>query len=50
MIRKEEQAGVITALGATPVVSDIAELDDLLAGSDAVMWATGAGGGSEERT
>lgn len=55
VIRKEEQVADIEALGATPIMSDIGELNDedlaqLLEGNDAIIWSAGAGGGSEERT
>lgn len=56
VIRREEQSTKIKSLGATPIISDIGELNDedlnkLLEGSDAVIWSAGAGGGgNEERT
>lgn len=54
-IRKPEQADDVRAAGAEPVVTDVEQLstDEIaqqLVGSDAVVWAAGAGGGSPERT
>jgi uncharacterized protein YbjT (DUF2867 family) len=51
LIRNPEQAEDVRALGAQPVVCDLervtpAEVDDVLAGSDAVVFAAGAGPGS----
>lgn len=47
--RKPEQAELLTAAGATPVAGDLAVLSDdaladLMAGSDAIVFAAGAGG------
>jgi uncharacterized protein YbjT (DUF2867 family) len=47
--RKPEQAGELAALGATPVAGDLTALSDdalagLMTGSDAVVFAAGAGG------
>lgn len=55
VIRKKEQSSEIEAASATPVVADVEQLDTdaiakLLAGSDAVVWSAGAGGGGAERT
>jgi len=55
VIRNPEHRAEIEEAGATPVVTDIETLDDagwdaLLAGSDAVVWSAGAGGGDPERT
>ena len=55
VIRNPEHGAEIEEAGATPVVTDIETLDDagwdaLLAGSDAVVWSAGAGGGDPERT
>jgi uncharacterized protein YbjT (DUF2867 family) len=48
IIRKTEQAGDLEKLGAEPIVLDIenVEIDDAVAGSDAVVFAAGAGPGS----
>jgi uncharacterized protein YbjT (DUF2867 family) len=51
LIRDPEQAEDVRGLGAQPVVCDLervtpAEVDDVLAGSDAVVFAAGAGPGS----
>lgn len=55
VIRNPEHAGDIEAVGGRPVVADVqamstAELADVLAGHDAVLWSAGAGGGDPERT
>ena len=55
VIRNAAQIDDVAAAGATPVVHDVAsssvaELAELMAGHDAVVWAAGAGGGSPERT
>ncbi|MEE1618336.1 SDR family oxidoreductase [Brachybacterium sp. J153] len=55
VIRNPEHAAEVEAAGATAVITDIETLDAagwdaLLAGSDAVIWSAGAGGGSPERT
>ncbi|MEO6531040.1 MAG: NAD(P)H-binding protein [Specibacter sp.] len=55
VIRSADQIDAVAATGATPVVHDVAsssvaELADLFAGYDAVIWSAGAGGGSPERT
>lgn len=55
VIRNPEHRAEIEEAGATPVVADVETLDDagwdaLLAGSDAVVWSAGAGGGAPERT
>ena len=52
MIRKPDQAADLEEVGAEPVVRDIEEADDISAeveGSDAVVFAAGAGPGSPER-
>lgn len=54
-IRDPLQADDLRAVGAEPVVADVEALDvdamaALLTGSDAVVWAAGAGGGDPERT
>jgi uncharacterized protein YbjT (DUF2867 family) len=49
IIRKTEQAPDLEAIGAEPIVLDIENIDDIsdaLAGSDAVVFAAGAGPGS----
>jgi uncharacterized protein YbjT (DUF2867 family) len=49
MIRKPEQAADLEAFGAEPVLCDIEGADDIsehVAGSDAVVFAAGAGPGS----
>ena len=48
IIRKTEQAGDLEAIGAEPIVLDIenVEIDDAVAGADAVVFAAGAGPGS----
>src|ERR1044072_2844895 len=48
LIRDPEQAGVLEAVGAEPVVCDMEALDDLSGcceGGDAVVFAAGAGPG-----
>ncbi|WP_221586376.1 SDR family oxidoreductase [Microbacterium sp. G2-8] len=56
VIRDPEQSADIEATGATPQVADVSDLDraqlaELLAGHDAVVWTAGAGGaGGKERT
>jgi nucleoside-diphosphate-sugar epimerase len=48
IIRKTEQAPDLEKIGAEPIVLDIenVEIDDAVAGSDAVVFAAGAGPGS----
>ena len=48
VIRKTEQAGELEAIGAEPIVLDIEnkEIGDAAAGSEAVVFAAGAGPGS----
>jgi uncharacterized protein YbjT (DUF2867 family) len=48
IIRKTEQADELEKIGAEPIVLDIenVEIDDAVAGSDAVVFAAGAGPGS----
>ncbi|MEG3176686.1 NAD(P)H-binding protein [Sphingomonas sp. RB3P16] len=53
--RKPEQAAPLAAMGATPVQGDLTALSDaahaaLMAGSDAVVFAAGAGGAGIEVT
>lgn len=55
VIRNAAQIDDVAAAGATPVVHDVvtaseAELADLFAGHDAIVFSAGAGGGSPERT
>jgi uncharacterized protein YbjT (DUF2867 family) len=55
IIRNPEHIGDVEATGATAVVADIEQLDttalaELLAGSDAIVWSAGAGGGDPRRT
>ena len=55
VVRNPDQIGDVEATGVIAVVSDIEHLDDvdtreLVRGSDAIVWAAGAGGGSQERT
>ena len=55
VIRNADQSDDVAATGATPAVLDVqsatvAQLADLFAGHDAVVWSAGAGGGSPERT
>ena len=48
IIRKTEQAADLEEIGAEPIVLDIenVEIDDAVAGADAVVFAAGAGAGS----
>lgn len=55
VIRNADQSDDVAATGATPAVLDVqsatvAQLADLFAGHDAVVWSAGSGGGSPERT
>ncbi|PWH05096.1 NAD-dependent dehydratase [Brachybacterium endophyticum] len=55
VIRNPDQVAEVEATGASAVVLDIEKLDvagwkDLVEGSDAVVWAAGAGGGDPRRT
>lgn len=55
VIRNAAQIDDVAAAGATAVVHDVAsasvaELTELFAGYDAVIWSAGAGGGTAERT
>ncbi|GAB3019976.1 NAD-dependent dehydratase [Nocardioides flavus (ex Wang et al. 2016)] len=55
VIRNPDHVADVEATGATAVVSsvedaDLADLTDLLRGSDAVVWSAGAGGGDPKRT
>ncbi|MDO5752237.1 NAD(P)H-binding protein [Arthrobacter sp.] len=55
VIRNAGHIDEVVAAGATPVMHDVvsssvAELTDLLAGHDAIIWSAGAGGGSPEHT
>ena len=55
VIRNADHADDVTAAGAHPEVADVAGLDiaqltDLVRGSDVVIWSAGAGGGDAART
>jgi uncharacterized protein YbjT (DUF2867 family) len=55
IVRNPDHAEDIRTWGATPVVTDIEQLDvtglaNLFAGHDAIVWSAGAGGGSPART
>lgn len=55
VVRHAHQVADIEESLATALVSDVEQLDvngtrDLVRGFDAIIWAAGAGGGSEERT
>ncbi|MEV8267078.1 SDR family oxidoreductase [Microbacterium sp. NPDC076911] len=55
VVRNPDHEAEVTATGATPLVADVQAFDteqltNLVSGNDAVVWAAGAGGGSEERT
>ncbi|MGO2542666.1 NAD(P)H-binding protein [Specibacter sp. AOP5-B1-6] len=55
VIRNAAHIDDVAETGATPVVHDVAssspaELAELFAGQDAIVWSAGAGGGSQERT
>lgn len=55
VIRKEEQSADIEETGALPLLSDVEHIDadatrELVRGHDAIIFAAGAGGGSDERT
>ena len=55
LFRNPDHAADVEATGAAPVVADVenlstAQIRDLIAGHDAVVWSAGAGGGSPERT
>lgn len=55
VIRKPEHADEVAQTGAVPLVASVedastAELVELLAGQEALVWAAGAGGGNPART
>lgn len=55
VIRNAAHIDDVAATGATAVVHDVvsssvAELADLFAGQDAIVWSAGAGGGEPDRT
>lgn len=55
IVRNPEHAGDIESWGATPLVTDIEQLDvtglaNAFAGHDAIVWSAGAGGGNPART
>lgn len=55
VIRNPAQSDAVAATGATPLVADVeqlsvADLAQIIAGHDAVVWSAGAGGGNPART
>ena len=55
VIRNPDHAAEVEAVGATPLVADVEQLEtaglaDALREHDAVVWSAGAGGGNPERT
>ncbi len=55
IIRNPDHASEVESAGATAKLADVEKLDsaqiaDVLAGQQAVVWSAGAGGGSAERT
>ncbi|UUT34955.1 SDR family oxidoreductase [Microbacterium elymi] len=55
VIRNPEHGAEVEATGAQPVVADVEQFDadqleNLIAGNDAVVWSAGAGGGDPART
>ncbi|RMB61312.1 NAD(P)-binding oxidoreductase [Tessaracoccus antarcticus] len=55
VVRNQDHVSDVEATGATAVVADVERMDDmetrdLVLGCDAIVWAAGAGGGSQERT
>lgn len=55
VIRNPDHEADVAATGATPLVADVesfdtAQLTNLVAGNDVVIWSAGAGGGSPQRT
>lgn len=55
VVRRADQVADIEESLATALVSDVEQLDaegtrELVRGCDAIIWAAGAGGGSEDRT
>lgn len=55
VIRNTEQTEEVGALGATPLVADVEQLDtdaltEMIADHDAVVWSAGAGNGHPVRT
>lgn len=55
LIRNPDHSREVEAVGATPVVADVEELDtagiaEVIKGHDAVVWSAGAGGGDPDRT
>lgn len=55
VVRNPDHVADIELTGATPVVTDIERLDadgweELLRGTEAVVWSAGAGGGNPDRT
>lgn len=55
VLRNPDHVGDIELTGARPVVTDIEQIDadgweELLEGTEAVVWSAGAGGGDPQRT
>ena len=55
VIRNPDQRAGVEAAGGSPLVADVerldtAEISELIAGHDVVVWAAGAGGGDPART
>lgn len=55
VFRNPEHEGDVAATGAAPVVADVeslseADMVEVLAGADVVVWSAGAGGGNPQRT
>ncbi|MGV8877294.1 MAG: SDR family oxidoreductase [Rhodoglobus sp.] len=55
LIRNPDQTAEVSATGAEPIIADIealtaTELSEIFTGNDAIVFAAGAGGGSQERT
>lgn len=55
VIRNPAHVDAVAATGATPLVTDLEDLDEnalteIIAGHDAVVWSAGAGGGNPGRT
>lgn len=55
LVRNPDHSTDVEAVGATPVVADVEQLDtdgiaDAVRGHDAVVFSAGAGGGNPERT
>lgn len=55
VLRNPDHADEVRSAGADPLVADVEQLDtaqlaELIAGHDAVVWSAGAGGGNPART